>query len=196
MTVNITNRQFEIIEAAGKILTESGVSGLTIKNLAKEMKFSEAAIYRHFSSKEDIIVSLLEYLAQNIDERCTYALARNQLPEEKFIMLFQNQFDFFNANPHFVVAVFSDGLMEESERINQTILKILGVKLKHLMPIILEGQEKHIFTNQISSEDLVQIVMGTFRLQMYKWRLSNFQSDIIENGEKMIKAVLVLIKNK
>ena len=196
MPVNITNRQFEIIKAAGKILTESGVSGLTIKKLAKEMKFSEAAIYRHFSSKEDIVVSLLEYLAQNIDDRCTYALSSNLLPEEKFIMLFQNQFTFFNANPHFVVAVFSDGLMEESERINQTILKILGVKLKHLMPIILEGQEKHIFTNQISSEDLVQIVMGTFRLQMYKWRLSNFQSDIIENGEKMIKAVLVLIKNK
>ena len=196
MPVNITNRQFEIIKAAGKILTESGVSGLTIKKLAKEMKFSEAAIYRHFSSKEDIVVSLLEYLAQNIDDRCTYALSSNLLPEEKFIMLFQNQFTFFNANPHFVVAVFSDGLMEESERINQTILKILGVKLKHLMPIILEGQEKHIFTNQISSEDLVQIVMGTFRLQMYKWRLSNFQSDIIENGEKMIKAVLILIKNK
>lgn len=196
MPVNITNRQFEIIKAAGKILTESGVSGLTIKKLAKEMKFSEAAIYRHFSSKEDIVVSLLEYLAQNIDDRCTYALSSNLLPEEKFIMLFQNQFTFFNANPHFVVAVFSDGLMEESERINQTILKILGVKLKHLMPIILEGQEKHIFTNQISSEDLVQIVMGTFRLQMYKWRLSNFQSDIIENGEKMIRAVLILIKNK
>ena len=51
MTTEISNRQFEIIVAAGKILTSSGVSGLTIKNLAKEMKFSESAIYRHFASK-------------------------------------------------------------------------------------------------------------------------------------------------
>lgn len=35
--MNITSRQLEIIESAGKILTVSGVSGLTIKNLAKEM---------------------------------------------------------------------------------------------------------------------------------------------------------------
>ena len=38
MTLEISSRQLEIIEAAGKILTTSGVSGLTIKNLAKEMK--------------------------------------------------------------------------------------------------------------------------------------------------------------
>ncbi len=66
----------------------------------------------------------------------------NNSPEEKFTTLFQNQFSFFKKNPHFVVAVFSDGLMEESQRINETILKIMGVKMKHLMPIILEGQQK------------------------------------------------------
>jgi hypothetical protein len=43
MTTAISDRQLEIIEAAGKILTASGVSGLTIKNLAMEMKFSESA---------------------------------------------------------------------------------------------------------------------------------------------------------
>ena len=61
-TVKISDRQLEIIKAAGKILTTSGVSGLTIKNLAKEMKFSESAIYRHFTSKEEIIIALLEFL--------------------------------------------------------------------------------------------------------------------------------------
>ena len=45
-TETISDRQLEIIEAAGKILTASGISGLTIKNLAKEMKFSESAIYK------------------------------------------------------------------------------------------------------------------------------------------------------
>ena len=45
MIETISDRQLEIIEAAGKILTASGVSGLTIKNLAREMKFSESAIY-------------------------------------------------------------------------------------------------------------------------------------------------------
>ena len=196
MTATISDRQLEIIEAAGKILTTSGVSGLTIKNLAKEMNFSESAIYRHFTSKEEIIISMLSYLANSMDERYTKAISSEQSPEEKFTTLFQNQFSFFKKNPHFVVAVFSDGLMEESHRINETISQIMGVKMKHLMPIVLEGQQKKVFTNAISTDELIHIVMGTFRLQMYKWRVANFQFDITVSGENMIQSVLTLIKNK
>lgn len=194
MTETITDRQFEIIEAAGKILTSSGISGLTIKNLAKEMKFSESAIYRHFTSKEEIIIALLEYLAMSMDERYTEAISAEQTHEEKFTTLFQNQFLYFKKNPHFVVAVFSDGLMEESQRINKTILKIMGVKMKHLLPIISEGQQNNVFTNSIKPEELMHIVMGTFRLQMFKWRVANFQFDIIKDGDQMIYSILKLIK--
>ena len=195
MTTSISDRQLEIIEAAGKILTASGVSGLTIKNLANEMEFSESAIYRHFSSKEEIVIALLEYLAKSMDERYSNAISAEQSPEEKFITLFQNQFIFFKKKPHFVVAVFSGGLMEESQRINETISKIMAVKIKHLMPIILEGQQKNVFTNAITSDELIHIVMGTFRLQMFKWRVANFQFDITRNGDNMIQSVLTLIKS-
>lgn len=196
MTAEISDRQLEIIEAAGKILTVSGISGLTIKNLAKEMKFSESAIYRHFASKEEIIIALLEYLAESMDERYANAIKSEQSPEEKFEALFQNQFSFFKKHPHFVVAVFSDGLMEESQRINETISKIMAVKMKHLMPIMLEGQQKNIFTNAITSDELVHIVMGAFRLQMYKWRVANFQFDIMRNGNNLIQSLLTIIKTK
>ena len=121
-TETISDRQLEIIEAAGKILTASGISGLTIKNLAKEMKFSESAIYRHFTSKEEIIIALLEYLAQSMDERYTNAISSEQSPEEKFFKLFQNQFSFFKKQQKKKKAVLSDGLMEESQPINETIL--------------------------------------------------------------------------
>lgn len=194
--MNLSVRQLEIIEAAGKILSVSGLSGLTIKNLAKEMKFSESAIYRHFTAKEEIIIALLEYLAHSMDERFTKAISSDQSAEEKFTKLFQHQFSFFKNNPHFVVAVFSDGLLEESQRINETISKIMGVKMKHLMPIIIEGQQKGIFTSAITSDELIHIVMGAFRLQMYKWRIANFQFDIVHKGNNLIHSLLTLSSTK
>jgi len=191
--MDITPRQLEIIEAAGKILTVSGVSGLTIKNLAKEMQFSESAIYRHFKSKEDIIIAMLNYLANNIDKRLSN-LDSSLIPEEKFKALFAEQFRFFKLNPHFVVAVFSDGLMEESQVINEALLKLMNVKIKHLMPTIMEGQQKGIFTNAISTDELMHIIMGTFKLQMFKWRIANFEFDIKRSGENMVQSILTLIK--
>ncbi|MBD3750446.1 MAG: TetR/AcrR family transcriptional regulator [Sphingobacteriales bacterium] len=194
ITSSISDRQFEIIEAAGKILTVSGVSGLTIKNIAKEMKFSESAVYRHFTSKEEIIISLLDYLAKDMDDRYTRVISKEQSPENKLINLFQSQFSFFKENPHFAVAVFSDGLLEERESINETIIKIMKVNMKHLLPIIIEGQLKEVFTNSLTAEELAHIVTGALRLQMFKWRIANFQFDISTNGNNMIQSVLTLIK--
>ena len=194
--MEITSRQLEIIEAAGKILTVSGVSGLTIKKLAKEMQFSESALYRHFESKEDIIVAMLNYLSEGIDARLTLVNNSKDTIEDKFKAIFQNQFVFFAEHPHFVVAVFSDGLMEESTRINETILSLLFVKIKHLLPVISEGQKEGVFRNDIPADEFIQIIMGTFRLLMFRWRIESFQSDIQAEGTKMIDTLLLLIKSK
>src|SRR5690625_163473 len=196
MTEEITDRQMEIIEAAGKILTQYGVSGLTIKNLAREMGFSEGALYRHFDNKEEIIIALLEYLADTMNERFEQSIRSSDSPEEKFTQLFQSQISFFNEHPHFVVAVFSDGLLEENERINQIILRIMALIMTHLMPVIMEGQQKKVFTTSITTEELMHVVLGSFRLQMFKWRIARFEFDILRNGDNLIRSLLTLIKTK
>lgn len=192
--IEMSARQFEIITAAGKLLTRSGVTGLTIKNLATEMHFSESAVYRHYSSKEDIIVSLLQYLAYDMNSRYDDALAGETDTESSFVKLLKNQAAFFTENPYFVVVVFSDGLMEESERINTAITEIMQTKMKHLMPIINSGQENGCFRKDLTSEDLAHIVMGSFRLLMYKWRISNFEFNLKRKNKQLIESILTLIK--
>ena len=189
-------RQLEIIEAAGRILTSSGVKGLTIKNLAKEMMFSESAIYRHFHSKEEIIVAMLDYLSDSMDELLAKAVRPDDTPEEKLKKLIRNRFAFFKDYPHFVVVVFSDGLMEEGGPINEAIFRIMDVFKSHLMPIIQEGQRTGVFTKAVSAEELIHIIMGTFRLQKLKWRFANFEFDLKKDGERRMQSLLTLIKIK
>ncbi len=192
--VQITERQLEIIEAAGKILTQAGVSGLTVKRLSQEMHFSESALYRHFQSKEDIILSLLDYLAESMTNRYQYIIDQSKSAEHNLVALFQNQFAYFIERPYFIVAVFSDGLWEESEKINEAVLRIMKVKTSYLFPIISAGQKSGEFVYTISPQDLMHIVMGAFRLQMYKWRISDFEYDIQIEGNNMIQSILKLIK--
>lgn len=189
------DRQLEIIISAGKLLTTSGVSGLTIKNLAAEMQFSESAIYRHFTSKEEIILAMLTHLATTMDERFSFVILPDKLPDEQLKKMFYSQYSFFNKHPYFVVAVFSEGLLEQSERINAAILAIMTVKINYLLPIIKKGQHQQLFTNELSSQELTHIIMGAFRLQMFKWRVANFNFDIEKTGAKMLTSILKLIKN-
>ena len=193
---SISKRQLEIIQAAGKILTQSGIHGLTIKNLAKEMKFTESAIYRHFESKEAIIITMLNYLVVTMDERLSNATKETDLPIKQIEVLFQNQIAFFKENPHFLISVFSDGLLEESEKINKCIHAIMQVKSKHIVGIIKAGQDQKVITSKVATEELTHIIMGGFRLLMYKWRLANFKFDLTLKGEHYIKSILEIIQIK
>ncbi len=192
--MEIKERQLEIIEAAGEILTESGIAGLTTKNLAAKMGFAESALYRHFKGKEEIILTMLRYLSTDMDRRLTNSAADIDSPKGKLIAVFNNQFEFFKKNPHFLVAIFSDGLLEESKAINEAILQIMGTKRKHLLQIIQLGQKQKQFTDTLSAEDLVHIIMGSFRLHMLQWRLSGFSFDLKLKGNKLMANLLTLIQ--
>ncbi len=192
--MKIKERQLEIIEAAGEILTESGLAGLTTKNLAAKMGFSESALYRHFKGKEEIILTMLRYLATDMDSRLTNSAKDIESPEEKLKAVFNNQFEFFKKNPHFLVAIFSDGLLEESKAINEAILQIMGTKRKHLLQIIQQGEKQKQFTDALSADELVHIIMGSFRLHMLQWRLSGFTFDLKLKGNKLMTNLLKLIQ--
>ena len=194
MSTDISKRQLEIIEAAGKILTEKGINSLTTKKLAQEMNFSESALYRHFTSKEEIIVCMLNYLALNMDQHSIEL--ENKNPIEQLKNFFQNQFRFFESQPYFVIAVFSEGILEESEKINHAIKNLMNKRMQLLKPIIQIGQEKGAITNDIDSDELIHILMGSVRLFMLKWRMSKFEFDIQTEGNKMLTSILKLIQTK
>lgn len=189
-----SKRQQEIIESAGKLLMEKGIKGLTTKNLAQEMEFSESALYRHFKNKEDIILLLIRFLSENINLRFETILKAENNAEEKFIALFLSQFQFFKKNPHFIVIVLSDGLMDNSEDIKKSIKKLIETNFAALKKIMTDGQESKLFNHEMEADSLVHFAMGTFRLQMLQWKLSNFNFDIEAKGMKTMTDLLTLLK--
>ncbi len=194
--MEIKHRQLEIIEAAGDILTKTGLAGLTTKNLAAKMGFSESALYRHFESKEEIVVMMLKYLAKDMDVRIENTILNIESPQEKLKALFNSQFAFFKQKPHFLIAIFSDGLLEASKEINKAISNIMIITKKHLMRIVLDGQKQKQFTNDLSVEDLVHIIMGSFRLHMLQWRMSGYSFDLKVKGNKLMSNLFTLMSPK
>ena len=192
--MQISNKQQAIIEVSGKILMEKGILGLTTKNLALEMNFSESALYRHFKNKEEIILLLIRYLSNNINERFENIINSDINPGEKYIQLFKSQFAFFNKNPHFIAIVLSDGLMDNSIEIKNEVQILMQINAICYKKVIVRGQNSNIFNNEVDADDLVHFAMGTFRLQMLKWKLSNFSFDIETQGMKTMTNLLILLK--
>jgi AcrR family transcriptional regulator len=61
-----TIRKQQIIEATRRLITDKGMEAVTIDAIAKTVGFSEAAIYRHFSSKQQILLKLISDLEHDL----------------------------------------------------------------------------------------------------------------------------------
>ena len=59
-------RQHQIVEAARELIATGGVDSLTIRGLASRVGVTEAAIYRHVVSKEEVILLLLQEVQESL----------------------------------------------------------------------------------------------------------------------------------
>ena len=57
---NTAIRRAQIMEAAGRIIIRRGSEHLTVKGMAHEVGLSEAAVYRHFKRKKDVLLFLTD----------------------------------------------------------------------------------------------------------------------------------------
>ncbi len=189
-----SQRQYEIIQAAGKLLIEKGIKGLITKNLASEMGFSESALYRHFKNKEDIIVYLLDYLKQNIEQRLNEIAYSSACPCDKLEQVFKSQFAYFSQNPHFIVAVLSEGLIEDNAKITQSIWSIFQFKSQLLSQLIDQSKQAGEITTQIATPDILHILLGSFRLMMFRWKMAKFGFNLLEQGSALMQVNINLLK--
>jgi len=62
----LSERQREILERARDLVEESGLANLTLKKVAERVGFSEPAIYRHFASKQELVLALVDLLRERL----------------------------------------------------------------------------------------------------------------------------------
>jgi AcrR family transcriptional regulator len=55
-----TPRQEEILDHTLALVREEGLAGVTVRRVADRVGFSEAAVYRHFPSKQDLMLALMD----------------------------------------------------------------------------------------------------------------------------------------
>ena len=54
------NRRKEILEAAGKLMLSRGLSGVTTRQISREVGCSDAALYTHFKGRLELLLAMLE----------------------------------------------------------------------------------------------------------------------------------------
>ncbi|WCL50142.1 TetR/AcrR family transcriptional regulator [Leptospira sp. GIMC2001] len=106
-----------ILEESLKIISENGAQALNMREVARRLKLSHAAPYRHFSSKEDVLAELgklgFTMFAEHLERNLPIASSKENLME-RFKIMRMNYADFVDKYPELYQIIFSTNLPDKN----------------------------------------------------------------------------------
>ena len=191
-----TDRQIEIMETATLRIDKYGIQELTIKNLAADLGLSEAALYRHFKSKNDIMLGLLSYFIFEMKERIATIISKeDSTPTEQLKEIFASQLNTFLKKPAIVSVIFSEGIFQFNKDLSEKVSTMMELMQTHIGAIIKKGQDDGTYREIIGSATISTIIMGSMRMTVLKWKLSGHKSNLIKDGNTVLNGLFKMIEN-
>jgi len=194
--MSFSKKQQEIIDLSIELIADLGIQGFTIKNLSKRLGVTEGAIYRHFESKTEILYSILKAFQKECSISLANACSSEKLAMQDIADIFTHHFNYFSAKPAVAAVIFSESIFQNNNLLSKEVYKLLKMHEDALMCIIDRGQSTGELRNgNISKVQLVRVIIGSIRYTVTKWRLSNYEFDIISEGKVLLSNLKELFEN-
>lgn len=191
---NFSPRQLEIVEAAIAIIAENGIQFLTIKNLSKKINVTEGAIYRHFSTKLDILNGILNLFQTRVNTNFS-SIEKDKPATENLHKIICGMTATFVENPAIAAVIFSEEIFQNHKLLSDTVFGIMNNNLNTFEQILQTGQDSGEIRNDIPARQLAILIMGGMRLTVNRWSLSGHAGDLLQTGEQFWQTVNKILVN-
>ncbi|WP_320170987.1 TetR/AcrR family transcriptional regulator [Maridesulfovibrio sp.] len=157
-----------ILATAKEMISEVGFHKATTANLAKAANISEGTIYRHFESKEDILMHILNALEEQFSYYIEAIRKKLDVKECSLEDIMNEYFDFFEKNEIDMKIMLSTyGLLDSSKRLMAVFLKNLELILEDCIRIGVEKGEIKDINIEDNATVVMTIIFGLTRMQLY-----------------------------
>ena len=110
-------RRVQIMQTLAAMLERPGGERVTTAALAAELDVSEAALYRHFASKAQMLEGLIEFIEQSVFVGVDEILAREASPGDRAARIVTTLMQFAEKNAGMARVMVGDALVYENERL-------------------------------------------------------------------------------
>ncbi len=180
-------RQQQIVEAAGKLIIKYGSEHLTVRKIAKEVGISEAAIYRHFKSKRDILLFLADHISNILFEGVNKAETMNCTSLETIDSILKNHLTIIEKKKGAFFEVVAEIISFGDKKLNKKVTESIENYIHRLKGFLADGVESGLVRRDIDLEATAMLLFGMIQGLVNIWSLSNYSFNLMEKYESLWK---------
>lgn len=185
MKISKDDRIKQITDTTLDIIMKKGVSGLTLSEVAKGVGFSEAALFRYYTSKSELLSEAMTHISECLIEGVYMILKKQIDPVQKLKEVIEFQIDFIDKNKSLPRVIFSDELHINNPELRIAIME-RHMKFMIAVRIILkECIDQNVFRNDLDINMAVKTVFGLIHTAMFTASLTDFEEDFSKQGTRI-----------
>jgi AcrR family transcriptional regulator len=159
-----------IIEAAAKIFSEKGFHATSMQDIADAVNLQKASLYHHFSSKQEILVDILDHALDLINNQLEIVLSQSLSTDEKLRQAMVVYFQTIAENKNLAAVLLLELRSLDPElKARQAVRREKFERLWR--DLIIEGKQQGIFN------DVDPSLTGRAILGVMNWTVTWYRSD-------------------
>ncbi len=186
-------RKEEIVRTCMDIFAESGAQGLTMKAIADRVNITEPAIYRHFASKQALIVAMIRQIHEELLSRVDDIAGRPSNTLEKLRTIFGYHLSYLKERKAITLELLSESFFHAYPDVRRYMFALLNDYHRRIRGILEAGIEKGEVSRRVRPEAAAILFLGALQHLLTIFKLSGGKEEITlvaEDVFRHIKSVL------
>ena len=194
MVNSLLHRRESLILTTIDVMNELGIQGLSTREIAKRQGVSEATLFRHYKSKNDLLIAVLDFYSQ-FDSDIAKSTGLKDISSGEAIVFWINSYvEYYENYPAITAINQAYDVLASDAVLAVKIKEIFSFRRNMLRELIEKAKKAGELKPEIESGSLTDIILGLVNYNCLKWRLDDFNFSLKESTMLSLKIILEAFK--
>lgn len=156
-------RRAVTVEAVVELAAEQNPSDITTAAIAKRMKLTQGALFRHFPSKDAIWQAVISWVAERLLARVDRAIEAAGSPLSALEAVFMTHIEFVAAHPGVPRMIFGELQRAEDTAAKRMVRELLRRYSERLVTLIEAGKAQGVLAPEVDTVASAALFIGTIQ---------------------------------
>ena len=173
--MQLLHRKESLIITAVEVINDYGIKGFATREIAKRQNISEGTLFRHFKTKNDLLLAVLDYYSK-YDQDIIESVKMKKLKAidsifyfiKGYVEYYENYPEITSITQEYGVIVLEEGLADKMHSIYKTRYDFLNT-------LIEEAKREGELPKGLDSNKFTTIIKAVVRESCLEWRMEKYQ---------------------
>jgi len=185
----------DILMAAESLFSAHGYDGVSMQQVAQAAHISKSNIYHHFSSKDDLYISVLKHGCQEVQDLTQHLNQSDGTITERLVVFSQEHLKHLNKKSALSKLILRELLDGSSERGRELAQQVFNEQFSHMRQLLESGQQSGEVRQDMDAAHMATAIAGLNVFLFQVWPvLQHFPDATFQNqsdsGDIMLELLL------